>query len=53
MYFDDYQDLIKKNFNPQSFYLTPNGLVIYYQQYEVGPYAAGIIEFTIPYEQIR
>ena len=48
MYFDNYQDLIKENFNPQSFYLIPEGLVIYYQQYAVGPYSMGIIEFTIP-----
>lgn len=48
MYFDDYPDLIKENFDPQSFYLTPDGLVIYYQQYEIGPYVMGLIEFTIP-----
>lgn len=52
IYFDDYQDLIAETFNPQSFYLTPDGLVIYYQQYDIAPYSTGIVEFTIPYETI-
>lgn len=49
IYFDDYPQLIVKNFNPNSFYLTNNGIVIYYQQYEIAPYSTGIVEFTIPY----
>lgn len=48
IYFEEYQDSIKGCFNPQSFYLTPDGLVIYYQQYEIAPYSTGIVEFTIP-----
>lgn len=47
MYFDDYPLLIVENFNPRSFYLTPEGIVIYYQQYEIAPYASGIPEFLI------
>ncbi len=47
MYFEDYPQLISEHFNPENFYLTPDGLVIYYQQYEIAPYAAGIPEFTI------
>ena len=31
------------------FYLTPEGLVFYFQQYEYFPYVAGIQEFDIPY----
>ncbi|HPU58463.1 MAG TPA: DUF3298 and DUF4163 domain-containing protein [Candidatus Avimonas sp.] len=49
IFFDDYRELIVQNFNPSSFYLSPEGLVIYYQQYDIAPYASGIIEFTIPY----
>jgi inhibitor of cysteine peptidase len=33
----------------QSYYLSDRGLVIYFQQYEYFPYAAGIVEFTLPY----
>lgn len=47
MYFEDYPQLISEHFDPESFYLTPDGLVIYYQQYEIAPYASGIPEFTI------
>ena len=52
IYFDDYKDLIIKNFNPHSFYMSPDGITIYYQQYDIAPYAAGIVEFTIPYVKI-
>lgn len=52
IYFDDYKNLITKNFNPRSYYLTPQGMVIYYQQYDIAPYSTGIVEFTIPYEAI-
>ncbi len=47
MYFEDYPQLIEEYFNPESFYLTPEGIVIYYQQYEIAPYASGIPEFNI------
>lgn len=52
IYFDNYRELIVQYFNPNSFYFTPNGVTFYYQQYEVGPYASGIIEFTIPYAHL-
>lgn len=47
MYFDDYSTLIVEYFNPKSFYLTPQETVVYYQQYEIAPYASGIPEFLI------
>ena len=34
-------------------YLSANGLVFAYQQYEIAPYAAGIISFVVPYEKIK
>ncbi len=49
-YFDDYEKLVARYFNPRSFYLTMEGVVIYYQQYEIAPYASGIPVFTLPYE---
>lgn len=52
IYFEDYKELIPKYYNPKSFYLTPTDLIVYYQQYEIGPYASGIIEFRIPYNQL-
>ena len=32
---------------------SKNGLSFIYQQYEIAPYAAGMINFDIPYEKIR
>ncbi|NLL56537.1 MAG: DUF3298 and DUF4163 domain-containing protein [Clostridiales bacterium] len=50
IYFENYQELIIKYFNPKSYYLTPNGIAIYYQQYEIAPYSTGIVVFEIPYK---
>lgn len=52
IYFEDYKNLIIENFNPESYFLTPYGMNIYYQQYDIAPYSTGIVEFTIPYEII-
>jgi hypothetical protein len=37
----------------QPFYLTPDTLGIYFQQYEYTPYAYGIPIFEIPYEMLK
>lgn len=52
IYFDDYKKLIVETFNPQSFNLTPDYLEVYYQQYDIAPYASGIIVFSIKYESL-
>ncbi|PKM93710.1 MAG: DUF3298/DUF4163 domain-containing protein [Firmicutes bacterium HGW-Firmicutes-1] len=52
IYFSTYQELIIQNFNPENFYLIPDGIAVYYQQYEIGPYASGIIVFDIPYQKL-
>lgn len=36
----------------EDFYLTDQELTVYYQLYEVAPYAAGFIEYHFPYDQI-
>lgn len=36
-----------------NFYLTEEGIVVYFQLYEIAPYASGIPEFKIPYELIK
>lgn len=36
----------------QSYYISDAGLVIYFQEYEYFPYAAGIVEFTLPYANL-
>lgn len=37
----------------QSFYLSNNGVVVYYQQYEILPYSEGIQEFTVDYSLLN
>lgn len=49
IYFEDAVELAHKHFNNESFYCTPNGLVVFYQQYDIAPYSSGIRKFLIPY----
>ncbi|NMB43301.1 MAG: DUF3298 and DUF4163 domain-containing protein [Clostridiales bacterium] len=66
MYFDDYRDLVVSSFQKDSFYLidseyadeairsksdsTDGGIVIYFQQYDIAPYASGLPSFLIPFD---
>ncbi len=47
VYFDDYRDRIETYFNPANFYLTPRGIAVFFQQYDIAPYSSGIVVFTI------
>lgn len=48
-YFEDYQENAARYFNAGSFFLVPDGLVVYYQQYQLAPYASGLPQFLIPF----
>lgn len=54
--FDDYASTIDTSMSWGSmtpyWYLNDTGLVIFYNQYELGPYAAGIIKVELPYESL-
>ena len=54
--FDDYASTIDNSMSWGSmtpyWYLNDTGLVIFYNQYELGPYAAGIIKVELPYESL-
>lgn len=54
--FDDYADTIEISMNYGNmtpyWYLNDVGLVIFYNQYELGPYAAGIIKVELPYGEL-
>ena len=52
IYFEDYAELIVENFNVNNYYLSNDGIVVYFGQYEIAPYATGIVEFTIPYSLV-
>ena len=49
VYFDDYKENVQNTFDENNFYLIPEGIVIYFQQYDIAPYSTGIPEFLIPY----
>ncbi len=53
VYFDNYAVLIMQNFNEESYFLTPNGIALYFQQYDIAPYAAGIVVFIVPYSLLH
>ncbi|MFA6860749.1 MAG: DUF3298 and DUF4163 domain-containing protein, partial [Clostridia bacterium] len=52
IYFDNYAELIRETFDRNNFYLSKDGIVIYFNQYEIAPYSSGIIEFVVPYEML-
>lgn len=44
-----YEQQIPNENLQNSFYLSNAGIVIVFQEYALGPYSSGILEFTIPY----
>lgn len=48
-YFDDYPELLRSTFQAGNFYLTSQGIVIFYQHYDIAPYSSGIPEFLFPF----
>lgn len=52
VYFNDGKDFkgIKDN---QDFYISDEGIVVYFQVYEIAPYSSGIREFLIPKAKIE
>lgn len=46
-YFPDYEHLTRENFDEGQFYLTMRDVVIFYQQYDIAPYATGIPTFAL------
>ncbi|WP_180105467.1 MULTISPECIES: RsiV family protein [unclassified Acinetobacter] len=37
----------------ENFYLSQQGLILQYAEYEIGPYVAGLPRLTIPYDQLQ
>lgn len=46
-YFPEYCQLVLETFNLENYYITPKGIVIFFQQYDIAPYSSGIPEFLI------
>ncbi len=53
MFYEDYDEQIELCFNTDNFYLEEDALVVYYEPYDIAPYAAGILTFEIPFREIR
>ena len=49
-YFDDLEENLSKYFDPKNYYLTDEGLAIFYPLYTIAPYSEGIQSFIIPYQ---
>lgn len=50
--FKTYQQLWKFSVS-DNFYLSPQGLILQYDEYEIGPYAVGLPRLVIPYPQLQ
>ncbi len=48
-YFDDYEANAARYLNTSNFFLVPEGLMVYYQQYQLAPYSGGIPGFLLPF----
>lgn len=47
IYFENACNLMLNTFNPQNFYLTPKGVTIFFQHYDIAPYSSGIPTFIV------
>ncbi len=53
MYYPNYADLVDSTFDKNNFVFTEDGLRIFFQTYDLAPYAAGIITFDISNEELN
>ena len=49
-FFDNLHENIRKYYDEKNFYLTEEGLAVYYPLYTIAPYSEGIQVFIIPYQ---
>lgn len=52
-YFDNYPELIRSNFHPENYYMNADGIVIFFQQYDIAPYSSGIPEFELHFRDTQ
>ncbi len=48
-YFDDFAARAKRYFNTNSFYLAPEGLIVFYQPYQLMPHAGWLPQYLLPF----
>jgi len=49
VYFDDWEKKAETEFDPGRFYLTQEGVTVFYPLYTLAPYVEGMPAFTIPW----
>ena len=49
LYFDNYPSLIEETFHPQNFYLTSEGVVVFFALYDIAPHSTGISTPVLKY----
>ncbi len=50
-FFEDYRERVKSQYDPADFYLSPDGITVFYQLYSIGPYVTGVQYYLIPYDK--
>ncbi len=48
-----FTDGFKSIRDDQEFFITPQGIVVYFQVYDIAPFAAGVPEFPIPFSKLK
>lgn len=48
-YFDNYCQLVLETFKLENYYIYPDKLAIFFQQYDIAPYSSGIPVFYLPW----
>ena len=51
--FGDYEELVAVLLGENNWYLSEEGFVVIANQYAIAPYVTGILEFTIPYNELN
>lgn len=51
--YEGFEQSIPEYFNPEHFYLTDTDLVIFYQPYDIAPWAGGVPIFNLPMEGLK
>lgn len=46
-FFPEYCQLVLDSFRLENYYLTPKGITIFFQQYDIAPYSSGIQTFVV------
>ena len=52
-FYPNWRKLLRRHFNPHNFYLTENGLTIFYPMFALAPAEVGIPTFTVPLSSLQ